>query len=201
MTKHTKHLEAYPDPYHGLYARTHFGFWLFILTDFVLFGVLFACFAVLRNSTFGGPGAKELFNIDYAITQSCVLLVCSFLSGLMGVSAHRGQRKETIIFSCLLFFFGLLFFGYQIADFERLMARGSSWQASAFLSAFFTLLGTHGVHVLLGLLWIPVLVIPVVRHGIDHDAVRRISCLRLFWQFLNIVWVFIFAIVYFLGRA
>lgn len=202
MTKHHHHHDQpYPDPYHGLYARTIFGFWLFLLTDFVLFGVLFACFAVLRDSTFGGPGAKDLLNIDFAITQSCILLLCSFISGLMGASAHRGDRNKTILFSSLLFFFGILFFGYQIADFERLIHMGSSWDKSAFLSAFYTLLGTHAIHVIFGLLWIPVLLGFVIRHGIGHDEVRRISCLRLFWQFLNIVWVFIFAIVYFMGRV
>jgi cytochrome o ubiquinol oxidase subunit 3 len=201
MTKHSHHIESYPDPYHGIYARTLFGFWLFLLTDFVLFGVLFACFAVLKNSTFGGPGANDLFNIDYAIIQSCILLLCSFISGLMGASAHRQDRKQTIIFSSILLFFGLLFLGYEIADFERLMHMDASWEKSAFLSAFYTVLGTHAVHVFLGLLWIPVLLIPVIRSGIGHDEVRRISCLRLFWQFLNIVWVFIFAIVYFMGRV
>jgi cytochrome o ubiquinol oxidase subunit 3 len=193
--------EKYPDPYHGMYARTVFGFWIFLLTDFVLFGVLFACFAVLRESTFGGLGAKELFDIDFAIMQSCILLLCSFLSGLAGAAAHRRNKNHVIIFFTLTFLLGLLFMGYEFADFARLIQSGNSWKRSAFLSSFFTLLGTHGIHVVFGLLWIPVLLYPVVKEGIDQDGIRRISCLRLFWQFLNIVWVFIFAIVYFIGRG
>jgi cytochrome o ubiquinol oxidase subunit 3 len=202
MTKHhSSHVQEHPDPYHGMYSRTIFGFWIYLLTDFVLFGVLFACFAVLRHSTFGGPGAKELLDLNYAITQTVILLCCSLLAGLGGVAAHRKNKKETVIFFSLLFLFGLLFFIFEIADFQRLIQSGNSWQRSAFLSAFFTLLGTHGLHIAFGLLWIPVLLFTLVREGIEPSSIRRLTCLRMFWQFLNIVWVFIFTIVFFLGRG
>jgi cytochrome o ubiquinol oxidase subunit 3 len=190
-----------PDPYHDLYSRTIFGFWLFILTDFVLFGALFATFIVLRDKTHGGPGAFELFNIDFALSQSILSLIASFTAGLGGAAVHRKDKKMTLIFFGLTFLFALLFMGFEIADCNRLIAMGHSWDKSAFLSAFYTIIATHGIHVSLGLLWIIVLLIPLIKEEINHESIQRLSCLRMFFQFLNIIWIFIFTIVYFLNRG
>lgn len=201
MKEHEQVLTKNPDPHHDLYSRTIFGFWLFILTDFVLFGVLFATFIVLGDRTHGGPGALELFDIDFAVSQSFLSLFISFTAGLGGAAVHRKDKKMTLLFFSLTFLFALMFMGFEIADFNRLISMGQTWDKNAFLSAFYTLIGTHGIHVALGLLWIIVLLIPLIKEEINHESIQRLSCLRMFFQFLNIVWIFIFTIVYFFNRG
>jgi cytochrome o ubiquinol oxidase subunit 3 len=191
--------EQYPDPHHGPYSRTILGFWVYLMSDFVLFGALFAVYAVLSANSFGGPTPKELFSLPFAFVQSLILLSCSLTSGLAAASAHRKERNPTLLFFGITFLLGACFFGMVLADFSQLIQSGSSWRRSGFLSSYFTLIGTHGVHVLFGLLWIPILLLPVWKEGIEHATLRRLNCLRLFWQFLNIVWIFIFSLVYLMG--
>lgn len=191
----------HPDPHHDLYSRTIFGFWLFLLTDFVLFGTIIACYAVLGHNTYGGPSALELFNHDFAFIQTLLMLFMATLSGLGGASAHRKNKRLTLIFFSLTFIFALVFMCFEYADFARLLKVGASWQRSAFLSIFFTLVGTHGLHVILGMIFIPFMLIPVFKHGCDHDDIRRLTCLRMFFQFLNIVWIFVYTMVYFINRG
>ncbi len=198
MTEPISH-EDYPDIHHDIYSRTVFGFWIYLLTDFVLFGVLFASYAVLHKSTFGGPNAKDLFHMLFTLIQTLILLVSSFTVGLAGASAHRRDKKKTIIFFLLSFLLGIAFLCLQCMEFTHLISRGNSWEKSAFLSAFFTLVGTHSVHVLFGLLWMIVLIIPVFKYGTTQVGIRRLTCLRMFWQFLNIIWIFIFTFVYLMG--
>lgn len=185
--------EAYPDTHHDVYSRTVFGFWLYILSDFILFGALFATFAVLKHSTFGGPSARDLFDLPFIFVQALVLLTSSFTAGLGGASAHRKNKKLTIIFFGITFLLGLLFMGLEVSDLNRLIQSGNSWQRSGFLSAYFTLVGTHAVHMIFALIWVIVLIVPVWREGMTLPSLRRLTCLRMFWQFLNIVWVFIFS--------
>lgn len=191
--------EKYPDTHHDAYSKTVFGFWLYLLTDFVFFGSLFAVYAVLRDSTFGGPSGNELFDLHSVLNRTFVLIVCSLTAGLAGASAHRRKKSMALCLFGLTFLLGLLFLGMQYQEFESLVTSGNAWQRSAFLSAYFTLLATFAVHVVLGLLWILVLVIPVCFNGINGVAIRRLTCLRIFWQFLNIVWIFIFTFVYLMG--
>jgi cytochrome o ubiquinol oxidase subunit III len=198
---HASHNVKHPDPHHDLYSRTVFGFWLFLLSDFVLFGTLIACYVVLGNNTYGGPSSLELFNHDFALMQTFLMLFSAAFAGFGGAAAHRKDRKMTLLFFSLTFLFSLVFMAFEYADFLRLINSGNSWQRSAFLSAFFTLLGTHGLHVLLGLIFIPFMLIPVFKEGVGHDEVRRLTCLRMFFQFLNIVWIFVYTIVYFINRG
>lgn len=191
--------EHFPDPNHGPYSRTVIGFWIYLMSDFILFGTLFAVYAVLSANTYGGPSTKEIFSLPYYFIQSLVFLCCSFFSGLAGASAHRKNKNLTLLFFGLTFVLGVLFLGLMAADFSDLMAAGNDWRRSGFLSAYFTLVGTHGVHVIFGLLWILVLLYPVWKEGIEHMSIRRLTCLRMFWQFLNVVWVFIFSFVYLMG--
>lgn len=191
--------ENYPDIYHGIYSRTVFGFWLYLMSDLILFGALFSTYAVLKHSTFGGPSTDDLFNLPYTLVQTLILIVCSLTVGLGGASAHRMHKYWTLSMFGMTFAFGALFLGMQIAEFSSYIAAGSGWQKSAFLSGYFTLVGTHALHVLFGLIWIPILLYPVFREGVSHVSVRRLTCLRMFWQFLNIVWIFIFSFVYLLG--
>lgn len=173
--------ENFPDPHHGAYSRTIFGFWLYLMSDFVLFGALFATYAVLMESTFGGPCSRDLFRPDFALVQSLVLLTGSLMAGLGGAAAHRKHKNHTLLFFALTFLMGAIFMGMELSEFSRLLHDGHSWDKSAFLSMYFTVIGTFAVHVLLGLAWIPILLVPVWREGISHVSVRRLSCLRMFW--------------------
>lgn len=191
--------ESYPDTHHDTYSRSVFGFWVYLMSDFILFGALFAAYVVLCNSTFGGPSGRELFQPSFTLVQTLVLLVSSLTAGLAGASAHRRHKIWTIVLFGATFLFGAVFIAMELSEFSRLVSDGHAWDKSAFLSMYFTIVGTHGVHVLFGLLWTIVLLIPVFREGISHVSLRRLTCLRMFWQFLNIIWVFIFSFVYLMG--
>jgi cytochrome o ubiquinol oxidase subunit 3 len=193
--------ETHPDPHHDMYSRTVFGFWIFLLTDFILFGVLFATFAVLKNSTFGGPKGLDLFNIHTAFLQTLLLLSASFSVGIAGASAHRKNKPLTVLWFWIAFVLGVAFLYLEIADFQRLILSGNRWDRSAFLSMFFTITGTHAVHMIFALLWIPVLLFSCRKEPLTHESIRRFTCLKMFWQFLNVIWVFIFAFVYFAHRG
>lgn len=192
--------ENYPDTHHDAYSRTTFGFWVYLMSDFILFGALFAAYVVLSNSTFGGPSAKDLFHLPFTLVQTLLLIFGSFTAGLAGASAHRQQKNRTLLFFGLTFLLGSAFMGMELNEFSRFSSAGNGWDQSAFLSAYFTLIATHGLHVLFGLLWIIVLLIPVcLEKEISQASVRRLTCLRMFWQFVNVIWVFIFSFVYLMG--
>ncbi len=191
--------ESHPDTHHDAYSKTVFGFWIYLLTDFVLFGTLFAMFAVLRNGTFEGPSGKELFDLQSVLDRTCMFIVSSLTAGLAGASVHRRKKTVTICLFGATFLLGLVFIGMQFQEFHSLISSGNAWQRSAFLSAYFTLLGTFAIHVAFGLLWILVLIIPIFFNEITGVVIRRLTCMRMFWQFLNIIWVFIFTFVYLLG--
>jgi len=193
--------EHYPDTHHDDYSKTIFGFWIYLLTDFMMFGALFATYAVLRNGTYGGPSAATLFTLPFTLIQTLILLCSSFTSGLAGVCAHRKQKQMAIVFFGLTFLLGVAFMGMELNELGRFVREGNGWQRSAFLSAFFTLVGTHGLHMVFGLLWILVFLPQVWRHGCTPLNVKRLTCLRMFWQFLNVVWIFIFSFVYLLGGS
>ncbi len=199
--KHSKHMEheSYPDMHHDTYSKTVFGFWVYLMTDLVLFGTLFATYAVLSNSTFGGPSAKDLFYLPFTLIETLVLLFSSFTIGIAGAAAHRKEKKMCITFFAITFVLGAVFMGMMWNELSSLVRAGHGWDQSAFLSSYFTLMGTLGLHVLFGLLWMIVLLIPVWRQGISHVSLRRLTCLKMFWQFLNIIWVLIFSFVYLMG--
>lgn len=199
MNIQTNTHESYPDPHHDVYSKTIFGFWIYLLTDFVLFGVLFATYAVLQDSTFGGPQAKDLFNPAFNLVQTLVLLSSSLTIALGSAYTHRRKKGMTIVFFALTFILGLIFAIMQFKEFSHILQLGYSWKTSAFLSAYFTLVFTHTLHILVGLLWIIVLIAPVCVYKITSESVKRLTCMRMFWQFLNIVWIFIFTMVYLLG--
>lgn len=191
--------EASPDTHHDIYSKTVFGFWLYLLTDFMLFATIFATYAVLSPNHFGGPTQKQLFNLDYTTIQTFVLLISTFTVGVGGVYAHRRNKGGTIAFFLISFFLGMIFFWMELHEFSHLIAAGSGWEKSGFASAFFTLLGMFILHLALALLWVIVLLIPVFRSGVSGPSIRRLTCLKMFWQFLNIVWVFIYTTVYLVG--
>lgn len=180
-------------------AKTMFGFWIYLMTDCVLFAILFATFAVLRYNTNGGPGAHELFSLPFVLTETLLLLTSSFTCGLAMVGAHAERRSMTLFWFAITAILGLAFLGMELHEFANLAHEGNSWARSGFLSAFFTLVGTHGLHITIGLMWISAMALQVWRQGLTAANTRRLTLLSMFWHFLDIVWIFIFTFVYLIG--
>lgn len=182
-------------------SKTLFGFWTFIMSDFVFFSALFSTYAVLSPNTAGGPSGAQIFNLQHALIQTLLLLASSFAAGPAVLAAYQKKPALAVLWLLISLLLGIFFFVLEIGDFSRLIHEGHGWERSAFLSAFFNLVATHGLHVLIGLLWMVVLIVLIIRRGITPVLLRRITCLRLFWHFVNIVWIFIFTFVYLLGAA
>jgi cytochrome o ubiquinol oxidase subunit III len=181
--------------------KTVFGFWVYIMTDCVLFASLFATYAVLSMSTFGGPQAGELFSLPYILTETLILLTSSFTCGLAVLSAQARKKNRVLFWFGVTALLGLAFLGMEIHEFRDFVLSGNSWQRSGFLSAFFTLVGTHGLHITSGLIWMGVMMKQIWRRGLVRSTVRRLTLLSIFWHFLDVVWIFIFTIVYLMGIA
>jgi len=179
--------------------KTVFGFWLYLMTDCVLFGSLFATFVVLRNSTFGEPGGQTLFSLNFVLAETLILLTSSFTCGLGILSARRGHKDRVLVSFAITFLLGLAFIGLELHEFNHLYNDGDSWRRSGFLSAFFTLVGTHGLHISTGLLWMGTMMVRVKKAGLTRLNVRQLTMLSLFWHFLDIIWIFIFTVVYLMG--
>jgi cytochrome o ubiquinol oxidase subunit 3 len=188
--------EAGPAPKRIVVA---FGFWIFLLSDIVMFSALFAAYAVLVRATAGGPTGAELFNqVSVAIETAC-LLVSSYTCGLMSIAINSRRRAATYFFAAVTFALGATFVALEIREFADMIARGATPQRSAFLSAFFTLVGCHGLHVTAGLIWLTLLMVHVAIKGFARNVERRLLCFALFWHFLDIIWVWLFTIVYLMG--
>lgn len=176
-----------------------FGFWVYIMTDCVLFASLFATFAVLRNNTFGGPSGQQLFSLPYALTETLILLTSSFTCGLAMLSARRKHKNKALFWFGITFLLGLAFLIMEMTEFRHFAAQGDSWRRSGFLSAFFTLVGTHGLHITSGLMWMGLMMAKVASNGLTKNNMRKLTYLTLFWHFLDVIWIFIFTIVYLMG--
>lgn len=181
--------------------KTIFGFWVYLMTDCLLFASLFATYAVLHNNTFGGPSASELFSLPFVLTETLILLTSSFTAGLAILALKRKKRSQVLAWLAVTFGLGLAFLGMEIYEFRHLVMDGDSWTRSGFLSAFFTLVGTHGAHITAGLIWSLVLMGQLVKSGINSITTQRLTMFSLFWHFLDIVWIFIFTFVYLMGAA
>lgn len=176
--------------------KSIFGFWVYLMTDLIMFAALFASYAVLRGNTFGGPGARELLSLPAALLETLILLLSSFTCGLAILGAHHGNKKSTLIWFSVTLLLGLTFLGLELSEFSLLIAEGNSWQRSAFLSSFFALVGTHGLHIALGSLWIVVAMKQIWAKGLTPFITSKLIRLSLFWHFLDVVWIFIFTVVY-----
>jgi len=181
--------------------KVTFGFWVYLMTDCVLFATLFATYAVLHGNTFGGPGARELFSLPFILAETLILLTSSFTAGLGLLMARAGAKRATIALFAVTFLLGATFLGLELYEFSNLVHEGNSWTRSGFLSAFFTLVGTHGAHITVGLLWMAYLLVKVIRRGLNPANIKRLSLLAMFWHFLDVVWIFIFTMVYLMGAA
>ena len=176
-----------------------YGFWIFLLSDIVMFSALFAAYAVLVHATAGGPTGAELFNqVNVAIETGC-LLVSSYTCGLMSLSVNARRRPAIYFFAFVTFVLGAAFLSLEIREFADMIASGAAPQRSAFLSAFFTLVGCHGLHVAAGLIWLAVMMAQVAVKGIRASVERRLLCFALFWHALDIIWVWLFTVVYLMG--
>lgn len=188
-----------PDPNQDTFFTTVLGFWMYLMTDCVLFAAFFATYAVLHNNTFGGPSSRELFSLSAAFLETMILLFSSVTCGLAMLAALRNAKKHVMFWLAVTFLLGASFIALELHEFTHLVQEGNSWTRSAFLSSFFALVGTHGLHVSIGLLWILVVAMQVSFWGITIDTFRRLVIFSLFWHFLDVVWIFIFTFVYLMG--
>jgi len=176
-----------------------YGFWLFLLSDIVMFSALFAAYAVLTRATASGPGGTQLFNqVNVAIETAC-LLASSYTCGLMSLAVNSRRRAAFYLAAVVTFVLGAAFLGLEIREFADMIARGATPQSSAFLSAFFTLVGCHGLHVAVGLVWLVVMMAQVAAKRFRATVLRRLLCFSLFWHALDIIWVALFTVVYLMG--
>lgn len=176
--------------------RVMFGFWVYLMTDLLMFAVLFAVYAVLHGNTVGGETGRELFSMPLALTETLLLLTSSFTVGLAMIAAKQRNKALTLLWLGVTFALGLSFLAFEIMEFVEFIHEGHTPQSNAFLSSFFVLVGTHGLHITSGLLWMAVTMIFVMKRGLNKHMVRKLALLSLFWHFLDIVWIFIFTIVY-----
>jgi cytochrome o ubiquinol oxidase subunit III len=176
-----------------------YGFWIFILSDIVMFSGLFAAYAVLSGNTAGGPTGPELFNLRNVFIETLCLLLSSYTSGLGALSAEWRQPGRFLMFAALTFVLGAAFLFIEISEFAGMVSKGAGPSRSAFLSAFFTLVGMHGAHVTIGLLWLTYMAAQVVAKGLRPAVLRRLLCFSLFWHALDIIWIGVFTLVYLMG--
>jgi cytochrome o ubiquinol oxidase subunit 3 len=189
---------------HGLLSKriiVGYGFWIFLLSDIVMFSAFFASYAVLVGQTAGGPSGRELFDLRNTAIQTACLLLSSFTCGLASIGAQTRRGSWFYGAMAATFILGATFIGLEVREFAGMVARGAGPTRSAFLSAFFTLVGCHGLHVTAGLLWLLTMMAQVFAKGYRADILRRVLCFSLFWHFLDIVWVAVFTVVYLMGAA
>ncbi|MFZ1250511.1 MAG: cytochrome o ubiquinol oxidase subunit III [Candidatus Microsaccharimonas sp.] len=175
------------------------GFWVYLMTDCVLFATLFATYAVLQKATAGGPSGAELFDLPFILVETMLLLTSSFTVGLGVLAAARGHKTQALWWLAVTFLLGIGFIAMELYEFHHLIAESFGPQRSAFLSAYFVLVGTHGLHILIGLIWMSVMIVRLWRFNLKNQDVERLGLLGLFWHFLDIIWIFIFTIVYLMG--
>lgn len=185
--------------HHDAGANKVFGFWIYLMSDCILFATLFATYAVLSNSVAGGPTGKEIFELSFVLVETFFLLFSSITYGMAILAMYRGDKSRINVWLGLTFLFGLGFICMELYEFHHLIAEGYGPDRSAFLSGFFTLVGTHGLHVTSGLIWILVMMVQVSRRGLTPVNQTRLQCLSLFWHFLDVVWICVFTVVYLMG--
>ncbi|GGX92247.1 cytochrome o ubiquinol oxidase subunit III [Litchfieldella qijiaojingensis] len=176
-----------------------FGFWVYLMSDLVIFGSLFATYAVLMKGTAGGPTGADIFELPFILVETFLLLFSSFTYGMAVLAMNAGRIGQIKAWLGITFLLGAAFVGMEIYEFQHLIHEGFGPDRSAFLSAFFTLVGTHGLHVTFGLIWILVMLVQLHTKGLNDVTRPRILCLSLFWHFLDIVWICVFSFVYLMG--
>ncbi|OGL22090.1 cytochrome o ubiquinol oxidase subunit III [Candidatus Saccharibacteria bacterium RIFCSPHIGHO2_01_FULL_45_15] len=175
------------------------GFWLYLMTDCILFATLFAVYVVMQPATAGGPSGAELFDLPFVLGETLLLLFSSFTCGLALLAARARSKNQTIAWLLVTVGLGCAFLSMELYEFIHLINEGFGWQRSGFLSAFFVLVGTHGLHILVGILWAVTMIVRLSREGLTHSTNRKLTLFSMFWHFLDVIWIFIFTIVYMIG--
>jgi len=178
---------------------TMLGFWIYLMSDCLIFAALFATYGVLGTSYAGGPSQAELFKLPTVALNTSMLLLSSITYGFAMLAMAKGNKGATLIWLGITAFFGAAFVGLELQEFAELIHDGASPQRSAFLSSFFALVGTHGLHVSVGIVWIITLMVQVGQKGLVQANQRRLMCLSLFWHFLDVIWIGVFSFVYLIG--
>ncbi|MFC5701522.1 cytochrome o ubiquinol oxidase subunit III [Cohnella faecalis] len=190
---------GHDEGHHDQEALRMMGFWIFLITDVIIFGTLFATYIVLYQNTAGGPSGADLFEMPGVIAETFILLTSSFTSGLAVLCMNRGYKKGLIGWLAVTAILGATFIGLEVSEFVKMVHEGATISTSAFLSAFYTLVGTHGLHVSIGLVWMIAIMFQLSRHGINSVTRRKVNIVSLYWHFLDVVWIFVFTIVYMMG--
>ncbi|GAC10696.1 cytochrome o ubiquinol oxidase subunit III [Paraglaciecola chathamensis] len=193
------HGGGHHDEHQDTGGNTLFGFWLYLMTDCILFASVFATYAVLYMNTDGGVSGKDIFDLNFVLVETAALLVSSITYGFALLCAHKQQKAGTLLWLLVTMALGCVFIAMEVYEFHHLIVEGNGPDGSAFLSSFFALVGMHGLHVTAGLIWMLVMVLEVLKRGLGAQTVTRLGCLSLFWHFLDIVWVCVFSVVYLLG--
>jgi len=188
-----------PDPHQDTFSKTTQGFWLYLMTDCLVFASLFCTYAVLHNHVFGGPSSHEIFNLTTSFVETMILLFSTVTCGFGMLAALKSDKNQILAWLGLSFLLGASFVAIELTEFTHLVQEGYSWKRSAFLTSFFTLVGTHGLHVSVGLLWMGVMMTQIYWLGVTVHTFRRLAVFSLFWHFLDLVWIFIFTFVYLMG--
>ena len=178
---------------------TLLGFWLYLMSDCLLFAALFAVYGVLGRNYAAGPNGADLFNLPLVAINTSLLLLSSITYGFAMLEMQRGKLKPVLIWLAITGLLGAGFIGLELYEFHNLILEGAGPQRSAFLSAFFALVGTHGLHVVFGIIWLITLMVQLGKHGLVPENKRRLMCLSMFWHFLDVVWIGVFTFVYLMG--
>ena len=198
-TLYNQSAHAAEHEHHDAGGNSVFGFWIYLMSDCILFATIFATYAVLSTSFAGGPTSKDIFELPYVLAETFCLLISSVTYGFAMLAMHKGNQNGVMKWLAVTFLFGAAFIGMEINEFHHLIAEGFGPDRSAFLSAFFALVGTHGLHVFSGLIWMIVLMIQIAQNGLTTTNNTRLMCLSLFWHFLDVVWICVFTVVYLMG--
>jgi cytochrome o ubiquinol oxidase subunit 3 len=197
MTSTVSH--AIGHEHHDSGSQTVLGFWFYLMTDCILFATAFATYAVLYRNTAGGVSGKDIFDLQYVAVETAALLLSSITYGFAMIAGQKGLRSGVMTWLAVTFLFGAVFIGMELNEFHHLISEGNGPGTSAFLSAFFGLVGLHGLHVTAGLFWMAVLMFEAARTGLTGRLMTRLNCLSLFWHFLDVVWICVFTVVYLKG--
>ena len=190
---------AHEDGHHDAGATKVFGFWIYLMSDCILFATLFATYAVLVNGTAGGPAGKDIFELPFVFAETMLLLLSSITFGFGMLAMNKNKVSAVNTWLLVTFLLGAGFIAMEIYEFHHLIVNDAGPDRSGFLSAFFTLVGTHGIHVTSGLIWIIVMMVLISKKGLTERNRTRLMCLSLFWHFLDVVWICVFTVVYLMG--
>lgn len=196
-TTHSTQFFVTEEPHHD--NPTLLGFWLYLMSDALIFGALFACYAVFGHSYAAGPSGADLFELPLLAVSTAALLLSSITYGFAMLEAARQRKVAVLGWLAITGVLGLVFLGLEVHEFTALINEGAGPGRSAFLSSFFILVGTHGLHVTFGVIWLITLMAQVGKFGLTGDNVRRLACLSMFWHFLDLVWIGVFSFVYLIG--